>query len=99
MQGSGMTTTEARATPFTLLVALSTFATASGTLVLDDGEQVEIKPGLGGKTTVIQYNAFSGVLSSSLNIDAYPGKILLTDSQMAKFAETVSSWFDQAPRI
>lgn len=42
MQGSAMTTTEARETPFSLLIALDEKGMADGSLFLDDGEQVSL---------------------------------------------------------
>lgn len=97
MQGSAMTTTEARATPFTLLVALSAAGDASGSLVLDDGEQPEIKPANGGKTTVIQYRAASGGLSSTVDFNAYPGASAIMIDTVRVLGDSKTSSMHKSP--
>lgn len=42
MQDPGMTTTESRKNPFTLMIALDGNETASGDMFYDDGESLDI---------------------------------------------------------
>ena len=72
MQEAAMTTTAARATPFTLLVALDKDGKASGSLYLDDGVQEKLE-----KTTTISYHAEGGVLTSTVGESSYRTKSVL----------------------
>lgn len=72
MQQSAMTTTAARATPFSLLVALCQKGHARGGLFWDDGEQVEVEQYLS-----VSYSAMgsgsTGSVSSTVSVDTYSG--------------------------
>ena len=72
MQGSALTTTASRATPFSLLVALSPAGTASGNLFWDDGEQIELTEYLR-----VSYSALYGRDSSGV----YAGTVTVTVTQ------------------
>jgi alpha-glucosidase (family GH31 glycosyl hydrolase) len=65
-QQGGMTTTEARATPFTLYVPLSTTGSAEGQLFLDDGEQVSLE-----QWTYISYAATSNSVTATVEESTY----------------------------
>lgn len=82
LQEAAMTTTAGRLTPFTLLAALSTSGSASGSLFWDDGEQIDLDYYLtvsytvsssssstsssGSITAVIDSNTYSAASSSML---------------------------------
>jgi alpha-glucosidase (family GH31 glycosyl hydrolase) len=66
MQGAAMTTTAARATPFTLLIALDKDGQAHGSLYLDDGKQDALT-----HSTTVAYTANNGVLTSTVGLNTY----------------------------
>jgi alpha-glucosidase (family GH31 glycosyl hydrolase) len=77
MQGAAMTTTKARTTPFTLLVALDNEGHAEGSLFLDDGVQAELT-----ETTTVRYTARDGVLTSVLDQSAYASDAVIGKVEM-----------------
>ena len=72
MQGAAMTTTAARATPFTLLVALDEDLQAQGELYLDDGIQEVLE-----HSTTVSYTATGSKLVSSVGLNTYASEALL----------------------
>lgn len=68
LQQGGMTTTDARKTPFTLVVALCSCGGAFGDLFLDDGEQVELN-----QYTYIKYAATVNSVTGTVEHNNYSG--------------------------
>jgi len=68
MQGSALTTTASRATPFSLLVALSPAGTASGSLFWDDGEQIELTEYLSVSYSAVYARDSLGVYAGSVTV-------------------------------
>ncbi|KAJ7216187.1 hypothetical protein O6H91_Y471800 [Diphasiastrum complanatum] len=84
MQEEALTTTLARTTPFTLLVAFSLedheekANTASGKLFLDDGEAMEMKI-KAGKSTLVQYSAERSKDGGFLRAEVIHGQFALKE--------------------
>lgn len=72
MQEAAMTTSEARQTPFTLLIALDANGSASGDLFLDDGSQVELN-----KVAELQYTTSNGLFSSTVIQSSYKSEAII----------------------
>ena len=73
LQQAAMTVSQARATPFTLLVALCDMGMAEGSLFVDDGEQVGISAFLSVGYSVTTTAPSAGTLTSTVKVDSYTG--------------------------
>lgn len=65
LQEAAMTSLEARKTPFSLILALDSHYTASGSLFIDNGTQIEIS-----EFTFVNYIVESSVLTSAIRHDS-----------------------------
>jgi alpha-glucosidase len=72
MQEAAMTTSDARQTPFDLLIALDENGSASGDLFLDNGIQVELN-----ETTELQYSVSNGLFRSTLVRSTYHSEAII----------------------
>ena len=70
LQQSAMTTTEGRATPFTLLAALDGTGAAAGELYWDDGEQIAISQFLDVSYSV-QATGSTGTVTATVRTSSY----------------------------
>jgi alpha-D-xyloside xylohydrolase len=77
MQDFGMTTSEVRSSPFTLVVALAQlgFYVAEGFLFIDDGEQLTIDKSIAVEYTAVGSSLVSNLLNSSYSL---PSALLTT---------------------
>jgi alpha-glucosidase (family GH31 glycosyl hydrolase) len=71
MQDAAMTTTLARKSPFTLLVALCPYNKAFGSLFWDDGEQIELTNNLQTEFKAVVTDSTSGSLTATVVENTY----------------------------
>ncbi|GAV66144.1 Glyco_hydro_31 domain-containing protein/Gal_mutarotas_2 domain-containing protein [Cephalotus follicularis] len=92
MQGEAMTTTEARKTPFRLLVALSSSESSTGQVFLDDGEEVGMGEE-GGDWTLVKFKSWMSGNTAVVKSQVINGNFALKEGWIIDKVTCI--WLDQ----
>ncbi|GAV66142.1 Glyco_hydro_31 domain-containing protein/Gal_mutarotas_2 domain-containing protein [Cephalotus follicularis] len=96
MQGEAMTTTEARKTPFRLLVALSSSESSTGQVFLDDGEEVEMGEE-GGDWTLVKFKSWMSGNTAVVKSQVINGNFALKEGWIIDKVTCI--WLDHNARF